>query len=79
MGALAYCIGPGTGECNIACPDLPVGRSILVGCGAMCSVLTLAIGNNQGMGDVEYGKITASTSRRSSCASPTARPAASRA
>merc|ERR1712039_515190 len=23
----------------------------------MCSVLTLTIGNNQGMGDVEYGKI----------------------
>ena len=23
----------------------------------MCSVLTLNIGNNQGMGDVEYGKI----------------------
>merc|ERR1719221_1920630 len=23
----------------------------------MCSVLTLSIGNNQGMGDVEYGKI----------------------
>ena len=23
----------------------------------MCSVLTLSIGNNQGMGDVEYGEI----------------------
>ena len=32
-------------------------RNIIDGRAMMCSVLTLTIGNNQGMGDVEYGKI----------------------
>merc|ERR1711972_794126 len=32
-------------------------RNITDGRAMTCSVLTLTIGNNQGMGDVEYGKI----------------------
>merc|ERR1712008_291335 len=32
-------------------------RNITDGRAMMCSILTLTIGNNQGMGDVEYGKI----------------------
>ena len=32
-------------------------RNIIDGRAMFCSFLTLSIGNNQGMGDVEYGKI----------------------
>ena len=77
VGALAYYIGPESEECKIACPNLPFDRSIIDGRGMMCSVLTLAVGNNQGMGDVEYGRSATSASRRSSCASSMARPGTS--
>ena len=32
-------------------------RNIADGCGMMCSFLTLAVGSNQGKGDVKYAKI----------------------
>jgi len=32
-------------------------RNIIDGRGMMCSVLTLTVGNNRGMGDVEYGRV----------------------
>ena len=38
-------------------PNLLFDRNIIDGRGMMCSVLTLTIGNNQGMGDLEYGRI----------------------
>ena len=56
VGALVYYIDPGNEECNTY-PNLLFDRNIIDGRGMMCSVLTLTIGNNQGMGDVEYGKI----------------------
>merc|ERR1712203_292669 len=57
MGALVYYIDPEEEEMKIAYPNLLFDRNITDGRGMMCSFLTLAIGNNQGMGDVEYGKI----------------------
>ena len=42
---------------KIAYPPMLFDRNITDGRAMMCSVLTLSIGNNQGMGDVEYGKI----------------------
>ena len=42
---------------KIAYPNLLFACDIIDDRTMMCSVLTLAIGNNQGMGDVEYGKI----------------------
>merc|ERR1719454_1988455 len=42
---------------KIAYPNMLFDRNITDGRAMMCSVLTLSIGNNQGMGDVEYGKI----------------------
>ena len=38
-------------------PNLLFDRTIIGGHGMMCSVLTLAVGNNQGMGGVEFDKI----------------------
>ena len=39
-------------ETKIAYPTLLFDRNITDGRGMMCSFLTLAIGNNQGMGDL---------------------------
>ena len=43
--------------CKIAYPNLLFDRNIIGGRSMMRSVLTLNIGDNQGMGGVEYGKI----------------------
>merc|ERR1711933_631045 len=55
--ALVYFIDPEDEVMKIAYPTLLFDRNITDGRAMMCSVLTLTIGNNQGMGDVEYGKI----------------------
>merc|ERR1712232_1136963 len=55
--ALVYYIDPENEEMKIAYPVLLFDRNITDGRAMMCSVLTLTIGNNQGMGDVKYGKI----------------------
>eukprot|EP00445_Apocalathium_hangoei_P036994 CAMPEP_0203959432 /NCGR_PEP_ID=MMETSP0359-20131031/90480_1 /ASSEMBLY_ACC=CAM_ASM_000338 /TAXON_ID=268821 /ORGANISM="Scrippsiella Hangoei, Strain SHTV-5" /LENGTH=280 /DNA_ID=CAMNT_0050893499 /DNA_START=47 /DNA_END=885 /DNA_ORIENTATION=+ len=57
VDALVYYIDPEEEEMKIAYPTLLFDRNITDGRAMMCSFLTLAIGNNQGMGDVEYGKI----------------------
>ncbi|CAE8671661.1 unnamed protein product [Polarella glacialis] len=57
VDALVYYIDPDNEEMKIAYPTLLFDRNITDGRAMMCSVLTLSIGNNQGMGDVEYGKI----------------------
>ena len=57
VDALVYYIDPDNEEMKIAYPTLLFDRNIIDGRAMMCSVLTLTIGNNQGMGDVEYGKI----------------------
>merc|ERR1712226_554606 len=57
VDALVYYIDPENEEMKIAYPIELFDRNITDGRAMMCSVLTLSIGNNQGMGDVEYGKI----------------------
>jgi len=57
VDALVYYIDPENEEMKIAYPTLLFDRNITDGRAMMCSILTLTIGNNQGMGDVEYGKI----------------------
>merc|ERR1719437_221731 len=57
VDALVYYIDPENEEMKIAYPNALFDRNITDGRAMMCSVLTLSIGNNQGMGDVEYGKI----------------------
>merc|ERR1712159_288473 len=57
VDALVYYIDPEEEEMKIAYPNALFDRNITDGRAMMCSVLTLTIGNNQGMGDVEYGKI----------------------
>merc|ERR1712178_580024 len=57
VDALVYYIDPEEEEMKIAYPTALFDRNITDGRAMMCSVLTLSIGNNQGMGDVEYGKI----------------------
>merc|ERR1712151_995674 len=57
VDALVYYIDPENEEMKIAYPTALFDRDITDGRAMMCSVLTLSIGNNQGMGDVEYGKI----------------------
>ena len=57
VGALVYYIDPGNEECKIAYPNLLFDRNIIGGHGVMCSVLTLTVGNNQGMSGVEFDKI----------------------
>merc|ERR1739848_337361 len=57
VGALVYYIDPDEEEMKIAYPTMLFDRNIPDGRAMMCSILTLTIGNNQGMGDVEYGKI----------------------
>jgi len=55
VGALVYYIDPENEETKIFYPNM-LYRSI-DGRAMVSSVLTLTVGNNQGMGDVEYGKI----------------------
>ena len=70
--------GRGVGEeCKIACPNLLFDGDIIGGCGVVCSVLTLAVGNNQGMGGVEFDKIYDIYFPWGSCASSVAHPATS--
>merc|ERR1719174_1213531 len=57
IDALVYYIDPDCEEMKIAYPTMLFDHNIIDGRGMMCSFLTLTIGNNQGMGDVEYGKI----------------------
>ena len=57
QATVRYYIDPDNEEMKIAYPTLLFDRNITDGRAMMCSVLTLSIGNNQGMGDVEYGKI----------------------
>merc|ERR1719265_248925 len=49
VDALVYYIDPENEECKIAYPNLLFDRNITDGRAMMCSVLTLSIGNNQGM------------------------------
>merc|ERR1719460_841510 len=57
VDALVYYIDPDNEEMKIAYPTMLFDLNITDGRAMMCSILTLTIGNNQGMGDVEYGKI----------------------
>ena len=70
-------IGLEDGECENAYPSLPFDRDIIGGCGMMCSVLTLTVGSSQGVGGVEFGKISDVSACRGSRASSLARPASS--
>lgn len=57
VDALVYEIDEAKEEMKIAYPVELFDRNITDGRAMICSFLTLAIGNNQGMGDVEYAKI----------------------
>ncbi|MGB8812449.1 MAG: ribulose-bisphosphate carboxylase [Paracoccaceae bacterium] len=57
VDALVYEIDPDREVMKIAYPVELFDRNITDGRAMICSFLTLAIGNNQGMGDVEYAKI----------------------
>jgi ribulose-bisphosphate carboxylase large chain len=57
VDALVYYIDPENEEMKIAYPTMLFDRNIMDGRAMMCSVLTLSISNNQGMGDIEYGNI----------------------
>jgi ribulose-bisphosphate carboxylase large chain len=57
VDALVYYIDPDNEEMKIAYPTMLFDLNITDGRAMLCSFLTLSIGNNQGMGDVEYGKI----------------------
>ncbi len=57
VDALVYQIDPEKELMKIAYPVDLFDRNITDGRAMICSFLTLAIGNNQGMGDVEYAKI----------------------
>jgi len=57
VDALVYLIDEATEEMRIAYPLDLFDRNITDGRMMMVSFLTLAIGNNQGMGDIEYAKI----------------------
>ena len=57
VGAPVYYIGPGDEECKIAYSNLLFDHNIVDGRGMVCSVLTLSIGSDQGMGGIEYGEI----------------------
>ena len=61
VGEWGYYIGLETEECSTF-PSLLFGRNAIDGRGMMCSVLTLGIGGNQGVGDVEATRSTTSTS-----------------
>ena len=57
VDALVYEIQPDRQLMKIAYPVELFDRNIIDGRAMICSFLTLVIGNNQGMGDVEYAKI----------------------
>lgn len=57
VDALVYEIDPDKELTKIAYPVALFDRNITDGRAMICSFLTLAIGNNQGMGDVEYAKM----------------------
>ncbi|THD73871.1 ribulose-bisphosphate carboxylase [Thalassobius vesicularis] len=57
VDALVYEIDPDKELMKIAYPVDLFDRNITDGRAMICSFLTLAIGNNQGMGDVEYAKM----------------------
>lgn len=57
VDALVYEIDEDNELMKIAYPIELFDRNILDGRAMICSFLTLAIGNNQGMGDVEYAKL----------------------
>ncbi|HBN31738.1 MAG TPA: ribulose 1,5-bisphosphate carboxylase, partial [Rhodobacteraceae bacterium] len=57
VDALVYEIDPAKELMKIAYPVELFDRNIIDGRAMICSFLTLTIGNNQGMGDVEYAKI----------------------
>lgn len=57
VDALVYEIDPDKELMKIAYPVDLFDRNIIDGRAMICSFLTLVIGNNQGMGDVEYAKI----------------------
>ena len=76
VGALVCCIGSGGEECK-AYPSLPFDLNIVDGRGVMCSVLTLGNGSNRAWATSSTARSMTTISRRSSCASSMARPAAS--
>jgi hypothetical protein len=78
VDALVYYIDPENEEMKTAYPVLLFDRNITDGRAMMCSILTLTIGNNQGMGDVEYGKIYDIYFRPNTCACSMAPPLALR-
>ncbi len=57
VDALVYAIDPEQELMKIAYPIALFDRNITDGRAMICSFLTLCIGNNQGMGDVEYAKM----------------------
>lgn len=57
VDALVYEIDPNKELMKIAYPVDLFDRNIIDGRAMICSFLTLCIGNNQGMGDVEYAKM----------------------
>ncbi len=57
VDALVYEIDPDKELMKLAYPVELFDRNIIDGRAMICSFLTLAIGNNQGMGDVEYAKM----------------------
>jgi ribulose-bisphosphate carboxylase large chain len=57
VDALVYHIDPATEDMRIAYPLDLFDRNVIDGRMMMVSFLTLTIGNNQGMGDVEYAKM----------------------
>ncbi|PTV96946.1 ribulose 1,5-bisphosphate carboxylase large subunit [Rhodobacter aestuarii] len=57
VDALVYEIDPDKELMKIAYPVELFDRNIIDGRAMLCSFLTLTIGNNQGMGDVEYAKM----------------------
>mgnify|MGYP000251931075 CR=1 FL=1 len=57
VDALVYEIDPANEIMKIAYPVELFDRNIIDGRAMLCSFLTLTIGNNQGMGDVEYAKM----------------------
>ena len=57
VDALVYEVDEAKNLMKIAYPNELFDRNIIDGRAMICSFLTLAIGNNQGMGDVEHAKI----------------------
>ncbi|MCP4410047.1 MAG: ribulose-bisphosphate carboxylase [Gammaproteobacteria bacterium] len=57
VDALVYYVDEGAEDMRLAYPLELFDRNIIDGRMMIVSFLTMAIGNNQGMGDIEYGKI----------------------